>query len=89
MNVNSIIAVFGGIRPTARALGIGNPSIVQGWIKRGRIPARHIRHIVETAAARGESISLERLFELKPIRMKLATDRPPKGFAKARRNCIK
>jgi hypothetical protein len=48
-----IIKAFGGLRPTARALGHKNVSTVQGWAERGSIPSwRH--HEIRIAAERKE-----------------------------------
>jgi len=44
-----IISLFGGIRPLAKALGHNNPSTVQGWLRRGYIPARQQAAVLDAA----------------------------------------
>lgn len=49
--VDRIIAKFGGLSATSRALGHENPSTVQGWKERGVIPARQQSKVLEAARA--------------------------------------
>ena len=48
-NAKSIISLFGGINPMARALGHKHASTVQGWSDTGRIPPWRIHEIKEAA----------------------------------------
>jgi len=52
-----IIARFGGLTATARALGHRNPTTVQGWINRGFVPARQQRPVLAAAQAHGLDIT--------------------------------
>ena len=38
MNAQTIISLFGGIRPLATALGHTNPTTVSAWYKTNKIP---------------------------------------------------
>ena len=58
----AIIALFGGVRPMARALGAAtgvsvSASTVQGWGARGRIPAQRQADVLAAARARGLDLS--------------------------------
>lgn len=54
-HARSIIALFGGTRPMAATLGLA-PSTVQGWKRRGYIPARRQGQVL--AAARRLAVPL-------------------------------
>lgn len=56
-----VVALFGGVVATAKALGHKNPTTVQGWIARGVIPVRQLRAVIRAAAARGTVLTLEEL----------------------------
>ena len=45
----AIIEAFGGIAPLATALGHRNPSTVQGWKERGRIPSQQQPSVLSAA----------------------------------------
>lgn len=51
-----VIAAFGGLSATARALGHRNVTTVDGWKRSGRIP--HWRKLEIAAAAKRENIEL-------------------------------
>jgi len=53
-----IVDAFGGIRPTARAIGIGNHNNVQNWLVSGRIREHYRADIV--AAAKRKKVKLSR-----------------------------
>jgi hypothetical protein len=59
-----VIAAFGGLTRTARALGHKNVTTVQGWKRAGRIP--HWRQAEILAAAGRESVTLPASFGAKP-----------------------
>lgn len=40
----------GGMSALARELGHKNPTTVQGWKDRGRVPAEHVRAVIAAAA---------------------------------------
>lgn len=54
----SVFALFGGIRPMARAIG-ENPSTVAAWKRVGRIPAEKQPHVLEVGQALGLPITAE------------------------------
>lgn len=63
----AIIALFGGVRPMARALGAAtgktvSASTVQGWGERGRIPAQRQADVLAAARARGLALSPAEFF---------------------------
>jgi hydroxyethylthiazole kinase-like uncharacterized protein yjeF len=63
----AIIALFGGVRPMARALGAAtgktvSASTVQGWGERGRIPAQRQADVLAAARARGLTLSAADFF---------------------------
>lgn len=47
--IKRIIALFGGLRATAVALGHANPTTVQGWKERDKIPSHNFDAIIEAA----------------------------------------
>jgi len=51
-----IIARFGGLTKLARALGHEHPTTVQGWKKRGVIPARQQGKVLDAATANGVAL---------------------------------
>ncbi|WP_443026052.1 carph-isopro domain-containing protein [Sphingomonas sp. PB2P19] len=53
MEARSIIRLFGGIRPMARALRHRSPTTVQGWRNRNLIPAKHQAHVLARAKTAG------------------------------------
>lgn len=55
--IDRIIEHFGGLTALARALGHRNPTTVQGWRDRGRVPLEHIHQVVAVANERGMSLS--------------------------------
>jgi hypothetical protein len=54
----SIFALFGGIRPMARAIG-EPPSNVAAWKRVGRIPAEKQPHVLEVGQVLGLPITAE------------------------------
>lgn len=54
----SLFALFGGIRPMARAVGEA-PSNVAAWKRVGRIPAEKQPHVLEIGQALGLPITAE------------------------------
>lgn len=52
-----IINQFGGLRAMAAALGHENPTTVQGWKVRGRIPSQQIPNVIEAAKGKGIEIT--------------------------------
>ncbi len=58
MCVRVVIGKFGGVRPLARALGHPNPSTVQGWWVRRRIPWALVERVIEAGDQRGITIEL-------------------------------
>lgn len=52
-----IVAKFGGLTATSKALGHKNPTTVQGWVERGYIPSR--RHDELLAAAKRSNVDLK------------------------------
>ncbi|MBK67999.1 MAG: hypothetical protein CMP22_07720 [Rickettsiales bacterium] len=50
--VDTIIEKFGGIRPAARKLEEA-PANIQGWLKRGVIPAKKQQKVLDTAKQNG------------------------------------
>ena len=52
MNHKSIIALFGGTRPLARALGHVNPTTVNYWATTGKIPRWRWHEILAAAKTR-------------------------------------
>ena len=62
-----IIAKFGGVRPLARALGHNNPSTVQGWTRRGYVPAWHQRAVLQAAQREQVDLKPEHFFEFEAV----------------------
>ena len=61
LNIRNIFNAFGGVRPLARALGEVSgrpcaPTTVQGWLSRGRIPAKRQGEVLAAARAQGLNI---------------------------------
>ena len=56
MDIISVISSFGGIRPMARTLGHANHTTVQGWKRRGLIPAHQQASVIKAAEQTGISI---------------------------------
>jgi hypothetical protein len=56
-----VVALFGGVAATAKALGHKNPTTVQGWINRGVIPVRQLRAVIRAAREQGRTLTLEDL----------------------------
>jgi len=54
----NVFALFGGIRPMARAVGV-SPSNVAAWKRMGRIPAEKQPHVLEVGQAMGLPITAE------------------------------
>lgn len=54
----SVFALFGGIRPMARAIGEA-PSNVAAWKRVGRIPAEKQPHVLEVGRALGLPITAD------------------------------
>lgn len=54
----TLFDLFGGIRPTARALG-ESPATVHGWKTVGRVPAEKQPHVLSVARALGLCITAE------------------------------
>lgn len=54
----SVFALFGGIRPMARAVG-EHPSNVAAWKRVGRIPAEKQPHVLEVGQALGLPITAD------------------------------
>lgn len=61
--VARIIAIFGGLSGTARALDLSYPSVVQGWREREFIPPRYWPAIIKAASERGTTLTLEDFFD--------------------------
>jgi hypothetical protein len=57
---DTLFDLFGGIRPTARALG-ESPATVHGWKRVGRVPAEKQPHVLAVAQALGLSITAENI----------------------------
>lgn len=55
--IDQLIEKFGGLRPMAKALNVPVPT-VQGWKKRGRVPAEHHAALQSHAALQGWSADL-------------------------------
>jgi len=51
--LDSLVSLFGGINPLARALNFKHRSTVKQWIERGNIPIWRLREIREAAAREG------------------------------------
>lgn len=64
MQVEHIIAKFGGLTRLARALNMKHPTTAQGWKDRGTIPARHIPRIIEAARSQNIELTLSDFFSL-------------------------
>lgn len=62
-----IIAKFGGINAMSRILGHNNPSTVQGWRERGRIPSMQHQAIWEAAKAHRIDLDLAEFAAVSPI----------------------
>lgn len=56
MNVNFIINQFGGITAATKIFGVKYPSVIQGWIKRNKIPDWRIELVREKAQELGISL---------------------------------
>ncbi|WP_440978590.1 carph-isopro domain-containing protein [Sphingomonas pseudosanguinis] len=63
MKVRSIIRLFGGIRPMARALGHATHSTVQGWWLRDTIPAKRQAEVLRAARRAGLQLSANDLID--------------------------
>jgi DNA-binding transcriptional regulator YdaS (Cro superfamily) len=50
--VETVIERLGGLTKTAAALGIGNPSVIANWRKRGRVP---VERVLDVSRATGLS----------------------------------
>ncbi len=70
----SIIAKFGGIHSTARALGHKNPTTVQGWKERGVIPARQQAAVLAAAAELGIEMGPADFFDIAPAAVTASTE---------------
>lgn len=75
-----IIAVFGGTRAMAAALG-RPPSTVQSWKKAGVIPARRHQHVLGAAEALSLRVAPEDFFDA--VIPRAAAALPPRGRARA------
>jgi hypothetical protein len=67
MSVRSVIRLFGGVRPLARALGHVNPTTVHGWYVRGVVPWPQVPVVIEAAAQRGLSVDVADLLALEEV----------------------
>lgn len=65
---DKIIGKFGGLTATAKALGHTNPTTVQGWKKRGFIPARQQNRVMDAAKKAKLDLSPDDFFDVTPIR---------------------
>ncbi|HYF40909.1 MAG TPA: GIY-YIG nuclease family protein [Ramlibacter sp.] len=54
-----IVRRFGGLAPLSRALGHKHPTTVQGWLRSGWVPAKHVESIRAAAARLGIALKLE------------------------------
>jgi len=59
MEIKFIVKQFGGLTEMTNILGLKYPSVIQGWIKRGKIPDWRISLVEEKAKELG--ICLENL----------------------------
>lgn len=79
----SVFALFGGVRPMARAIG-EPPSNVAAWKRVGRIPAEKQPHVLEVGLALGLPITAEHIvFPLGRHDAADATDLPPQSTSVA------
>lgn len=74
-NAPEIIERFGGIRPMASKIGAA-VTTVQGWKKRGSIPANRVNSLLEAALEHDIDIT-----DLVPLPEIVANDQEPKGAA--------
>lgn len=61
----TVIGIFGGVRPTARAIGLA-PASVCNWKKRGggAIPGKHWAALLKAAGKAGLKLKSEQLYHL-------------------------
>lgn len=59
----NVIALFGGVRPLSRELGI-NASTVSRWKLSKTVPQKHWKTILTLAKKRNKSISVKDLFDI-------------------------
>ncbi len=57
-----IIEKLGGLRPASRLLGFENPSTVQGWKKRGLVPAHRQQDVIDAAKSIGVKLGPKDFF---------------------------
>lgn len=60
---DAIIEKFGGLTGLAKALGHKHPTTVQGWRRRGLIPAQQQAKVLEAARKKGIALGPSDFFD--------------------------
>ena len=64
--VQRIVDLFGGPSAMAHALGYRYPSMIQGWLERGRIPAKRLNEVLAGASRAGIDLTPADFFAVAP-----------------------